>query len=150
MEAVLESAVKNRANLVLIQESCGEGERDSTRSHPSFQFISREDGEAAKCWVAVNWESRYQVTELKDLTWDCTNYTQALEVKPQGSALIIIMNVYNRERYGGSGDWLAQHANWEAIASHSQVIIAGDMNAHSQMWNQRAMSWRNAPFWGTS
>jgi len=39
MEAVLESAVKKRADLVLIQEPRGEGEMDSTRSHPSFQFL---------------------------------------------------------------------------------------------------------------
>jgi len=49
MEAVLESAVKKRADLVLIQEPRGEGEMDSTRSPPSFQYIRGEDGEAAKC-----------------------------------------------------------------------------------------------------
>jgi len=95
----------------------------------------------------VNRESRCQITEWKDLTRDCANYTQALEVKPPDSTSIIIINVYDCERYGGSGERLAQHANWEAIASHSQVIIAGDMNAHSQMWNGRATSRRNAPFW---
>jgi len=147
MEAVLESAVKKRADLVLIQEPHGEGEMDSTRSHPSFQFIRGEDGEAAKCWVVVNRESQCQITERKDLTRDCTNYTQVLEVKPPDGALIIIINVYDRERYGDSGEWLAQHANWEAIASHSQVIITGDMNAHSQIWNGRATSRWNAPFW---
>jgi len=55
--------------------------------------------------------------------------------------------VYDRGRQGGSGEWLAQRANWEAITRYNQVIIAGDMNTHSQMWNGRATSRRNVPFW---
>jgi len=47
----------------------------SIRSPPSFQFIRGEDGEAAKCWVAVNRESWCQITEQKVLTRDCANYT---------------------------------------------------------------------------
>ena len=52
MEALLESAVKRGADLVLIQEPRGEKEKDGTRSHPSFTFITG-DG-ANKCWIAVN------------------------------------------------------------------------------------------------
>jgi len=54
MEAVLESAVKQGVDLVLIQEPRGEKERDSTRSHPSFTFIKGDEGVAGKCWIAVN------------------------------------------------------------------------------------------------
>jgi len=72
---------------------------------------------------------------------------QALEVKRLSGATIIIVNVYDRGQQGGSGERLAQWVNWEAITRHSQVIIAGDMNAHSQMWNGRVTSRRNAPFW---
>jgi len=78
----LETAVQKGADLVLIQEPCGETEKDSTRLYPSFRLIRGKEGEAAKCWVAINQESQYQVTELKDLTRDCANYTEALEVKP--------------------------------------------------------------------
>ena len=54
MEAVLETAVQKREDLVLIQEPRRETEKDSTRSHPSFRFIRGKEGEAAKCWVAIN------------------------------------------------------------------------------------------------
>jgi len=97
--------------------------------------------------VAINRESQCQVTELKDLIQDCANYAQALEVKPPSGASIIIVNVYDRRWQGGSEERLAQWANWKAITRHSQVIITGDMNAHSQMWNGRATSRQNAPFW---
>jgi len=147
LQAVLESAVQKGADLVLIQEPRGGMEKDSTRSHRSFRFIRGEKGKAVKCWVAVNRESRCQVTELKDLTRDCANYAQALEVKPPSGPSIIIVNIYDRKLYGGSGERLAQRANWEAIARHNQVVIAGDMNVHSQMWNGRATSRRNASFW---
>jgi len=143
----LETAVQKGADLVLIQEPRGETEKDSTSSHHSFRFIRGKEGEAAKCWVAINRESQCKVTELKDLTRDCANYTQALEVKPPSGASYIIVNVYDCGRQGGSRERLAQRANWEAITRHSQVIIAGDMNAHSHMWNGRVTSRRNAPFW---
>ena len=92
----METAVQKRADLVLIQEPHGETEKDSTRSYPSFRFIRGKEGKTAKCWVTINRESQCQVTELKDLTRDCANYAQALEVKPPGGASIIIVNVYDR------------------------------------------------------
>jgi len=147
LEVVLEMAVQKGADLVLIQEPCREREKDGTRSHPSFRFIRGKEGEAAKCWVAINRESQCQVTELKDLTRNCANYAQALEVKPPSGASIIIVNVYDRGRQRGSGERLAQRANWEAITRYSQVIIVGDMIAHSQMWNGWATSRRNTPYW---
>ena len=61
--------------------------------------------------------------------------------------LIIIVIVYDCGRHGGSGEQLALRAIWEAIARHKQVVIAGDLNAHSQMWNVRVTSRRNSPFW---
>ena len=74
MEAVLESAVRMGADLVLIQESRGEREKDSTRSHPSFMFIRWEEGEPAKCWIAVNRASHCRVTEMKDMTRNSRNH----------------------------------------------------------------------------
>jgi len=68
LEAVLETAVRRKADLVLIQEPREEKEKDSTRSHPSFQFIRGKEGVPAKCSVAVNRVSRCLVAELKDLT----------------------------------------------------------------------------------
>ena len=56
----------------------------------------------------------------------------------------MIANVYN-QRYAGEGP--AQRAKWGEIAKQKQIIIAGDMNAHSEMWNPRAKYRRNATFW---
>jgi hypothetical protein len=54
VEAVLETAVKMGADLVLIQEPRGEKEKDGTRTHPSFTFIKGAEEDPVKCWIAVN------------------------------------------------------------------------------------------------
>ena len=144
LEAVLETAVRKNADLVLIQEPRGEKEKDGTFSHPSFWFIRGQEGVPAKCWVAVNRASRCQVTELKDLTRGCANYAQALEVKPPGGASIIIVNIYDR---GNNGGRPAQAVQWNNVMKHNRLIVAGDMNAHSQVWNPKARARRNATFW---
>jgi len=41
----------------------------------------------------------------------------------------------------------AQHAAWGEIAKHRRVIVAGDMNAHSKMWNPKATYNKNHTFW---
>jgi len=144
LEAVLESAVRMGADLVLIQEPRGEREKDSTRSHPSFTFIRGAEGEPAFCWIAVNRASRCRVTELKDMTRNCKNHVQVIEVTPPGRPAITIANVYDQWREGGRP---AQRADWGAIAKSARVIIAGDMNAHSTVWNGRATGRKNAVFW---
>jgi hypothetical protein len=96
MEAVLDSAVRRGADLVLIQEPRGEREKDGTRSHPSFTFIRGDEGRAAKCWIAINRASRCRVTELKELTRGCGNHVQVVEVVPPGGEAIIIANVYDQ------------------------------------------------------
>ena len=113
MEAVLESAVRMGADLVLIQEPRGEREKDSTRSHPSFTFIRGEEGEPAKCWIAVNQASRCRVTEMKDMTRNSRNHVQVIEVTLPGMSTITIANVYDQWRDGGRP---AQCVNWGAIA----------------------------------
>ena len=107
----METAVQKGADLVLIQEPCWDMENDITRSHLSFWFIRGEEGEAAKCWVAINQESRYQVTELKHLIRDSANYAQVVEVKPPSGTAIIIVNVYDCGRQAGSQEQLAQRVN---------------------------------------
>jgi endonuclease/exonuclease/phosphatase (EEP) superfamily protein YafD len=143
VEAVLETAVRMEADLVLIQEPRKENQKDSTRSHPSFTFIKGAEQDPAKCWIAVNRASRCRVTELKDLTSDCGNYVQVIEVTPPGKPTIVIANVYDQWRNRARP---AQRANWNAIARSERVIIAGDMNAHSTAWNGRAKGRRNAVF----
>jgi len=96
LEAVLETAVRRGADLVLIQEPRGANEKDSTRSHPSFMFIRGEESVPAKCWIAVNRASRCQVTELRNLAAGTANHVQVVEVTPPGGEPIIIANVYDR------------------------------------------------------
>ena len=146
LEAVLETAVRKEADLVLIQEPRGEKERDSTRSHPSFTFIRGADGVPGKCWIAVNRASRCQVTDLKDLTTECANHAQVVEVTMPGGEAVVIANVYDRHA-GSERDRPAQRARWGEIARHRKVVIAGDMNAHSKLWNPRTTRPRNHVFW---
>jgi len=144
MEAVLESAVRMGADLVLIQEPRGEREKDSTRSHPSFTFIRGEEGEPAKCWIAVNRASCCRVTEMKDMIRNSRNHVQVSEVTPPGMPTITIAIEYDQWRDGGRP---AQRADWGAIAKSARVIIAGDMNARSTVWNGRVTGQKNVDFW---
>ena len=123
MEAVLETALRKGADLVLIQEPRGEKEKDGTRSHPSFTFIRGEVGTAAKCWIAVNHASRCQVTELKELTRECRNYAQVVEVVAPGGDAIVITNIYDQHD-GSEGNRPAQRAWWGEITKQRRVIIA--------------------------
>jgi len=102
------------------------------------------EGEAAKCWIAVNRASKCRVTELNDMTRECGNYVQVVEVVLLGGSPIVIANVYDRHT---KGDKPAHRAYWRDIAKSKGVIIAGDMNAHSTVWNPRATRGGNAVFW---
>ena len=143
---MLETAVRRGADLVLIQEPKGVKEKDSTRSHPSFNFIRGEESAPAKCWIAVNRASKCQVTELKNLAARTANHVQVVEVSPPGGGAAIIANVYDRHA-GSEKDRPAQRAAWGEIARHRRVVVAGDMNAHSKLWNPRTTRPRNNVFW---
>jgi len=95
LEAVLEMAVRRGANVVLIQEPKGAKEKDSTLSHPSFNFIRGEEAVMAKCWIAVNRASKCQVTEFKNLAFGTANHVQVVEVTPPSGEAIMIGNVYD-------------------------------------------------------
>jgi len=117
LEAVLETAVRMEADLVLIQETREAKEKDSTRSHPSFAFIRGEEQVPAKCWIAVNRASRCRVTELKELARECWNHVQVVEVVPPGGEAIIVTNVYDQHE-GSEANRPAQRAAWTEIARH--------------------------------
>jgi len=146
MEAVLDSAVKMEVDLVLIQEPRGGKEKDSTRSHPGFNFIRGREGEPNKCWITVNWSSRCRVTELRNLTQEYCNHTQGVEVTLPNGELIVVANLYDRHTMMET-DRPAQKAAWGEIAKQKRVIIAGDMNTYSKMWNPKAEYRRKAGFW---
>ena len=146
LEAVLETAVRRGADVVLIQEPKGAKEKDSTHSHPSFNFMRGEEAVPAKCWIAVNRASKCQVTELKNLASGTANHVQVVEVTPPSGEAIIIANVYDRHA-GSKNNRPAQRAAWGEIAWHKRVIVAGDINACSKMWNPRTTRPRNNAFW---
>jgi len=58
---------------------------------------------------------------------------------------VVLVNVYDQRPQGGQ-KWFAQQVDWEAIMAGGRVVIAGDMNAHSQKWNPKATKRRNATF----
>jgi len=84
--------------------------------------------------------------ELKELTRECGNHVQVVEVTPAGGEAIIIANVYDQHD-GSEVNRPAQRAAWTEIARHVRVIIAGDMNAHSKVWNLMTTRNRNHIFW---
>ena len=139
-------AVRREVDLVLIQKLRSEKERDSTCSHPSFMFIRGDESVAAKCWIAVNWALRCQMTKLKDLAREYEKYVQVMEVVSTGAGATVIANVYDRHE-GSKANRPSQRAAWGEMAKHRRVIIAGDMNAHSKMWDPQATYSRNYIFW---
>ena len=58
-----------------------------------------------------------------------------------------MVNVYDRNLQAWRNPRAAHQANWPEIMSAPRVIVAGDMNAHSPMWNGRAVALRNRAFW---
>jgi len=90
----------------------------------------------AKCWVAVSKESDCRVAELQEET--------VLEVARPGQEKVTLVNVYDQRR---GTERPAQKAGWKKILARDRVIVAGDMNAHSGIWNPRAKARRNAAFW---
>jgi len=69
-----------------------------------------------------------------------------VEVFPPGGEAIIIANVYDQGE-GSEAIRPAQGAAWTEIARHRRVIVAGDMNTHSKMWNPMATGNKNHAFW---
>jgi hypothetical protein len=142
VETLLEMAVKMKADIVLIQEpTTGKG---STARHDGFRWLKGDKSLPAKCWVAINKASGCRVTERKEGTEGCGNYLQVLEVK-SGQREVTLVNVYDGKR---EGQRPAQRGDWGKIMGGAKkVIVAGDMNAHSKMWNPKTKKRRNATFW---
>ena len=84
--------------------------------------------------------------ELRNLAAGTANHVQVVEVTPPGGESIIIANVYDRHA-GSENNRPAQRAGCGEIAQHRRVIIAGDMNAHSKLWNPRTTRPRNNALW---
>jgi len=84
--------------------------------------------------------------ELRELTSLCENHVQVVEVALPGGKAIIIANVYDQHD-GSEANRPAQRAAWREIARHGRVIVAGDMNAHSKVWNPLTRRNRNHTFW---
>lgn len=84
------------------------------------------------------------MTERKEWTQQCGNYVQVLEVARKGMQTMVIVNVYDQQK---EGERPAQRAEWGKILGTPRVVIAGDMNAHSGVWNPRLKRRRNATFW---
>jgi hypothetical protein len=62
-----------------------------------------------------------------------------------GKLPIMIVNVYDQRRWDETRP--AQRADWGAIAKFERIIIAGDMNTRSTVWNGSVTGRKNAVFW---
>ena len=147
VEAVLQTGKEMGVELVIMQEQRKIGTRDSTTSHPAYRFI--KGGEESRVCTAQSKTSERQVISRTDLAGNAADYVQVLDITdkrlPENS--IRVVNVYDRNPQAAGSPRPAHQANWAEIMSAPRVIVAGDMNAHSTMWNGRAIAPRNHTFW---
>ena len=78
VEAVLQTGKEMGAEMVILQEQRKIGTRDSTTSHPAYNFT--KGGEESRVCTAQAKTSRKQVTSRTDLTGGAADYVQVLEV----------------------------------------------------------------------
>jgi len=114
-------------------------------SHPAYNLI--KGGENSKVWMAQAKTSRKQITSRTDLTEGAEDYIQILDISGGGlqGGSIRVVNVYERTPKRGEPR-IAQQADWGAIMVALKVVVAGDMNAHSLMWNGRCAKRYNDQF----
>ena len=127
----MQTAVELKAEIVLIQEP-REG-KDGTVSHPGFRNIMKEK----KVWIAISNEARARIDPVDIVGGE--GYVQAVDVTVNKRKYRVV-NVYDQKMPNSSRSW--------SRLLRSRCIIAGDMNAHSRMWNARAGRTKgNARFW---
>ena len=145
VEAVCESGVKLGADLILIQEA--KRGRDGTVSHPGYRFIG-EETQRTRAVVRVG--SAVEVEDVSTVAGhQAEGDVQVLDVTMADGEKIRIVNVYDQARSNKKKDYIrpCQLADWTAIKLVEKLIIAGDINAHSQRWNPRCKTKRNHIFW---
>jgi len=134
---VFHPAVELKAEVVLIQEP-REG-KDGTVSHPGFRNIMKEK----KVWIAISNEAKARIDPVDIVGGE--GYVQTVDITINKRNFRVV-NVYD-QKTPNSNRRPAEEVNWARLL-RGRCIIAGDMNAHSQMWNVRAgRRPGNARFW---
>src|ERR1700712_5015671 len=117
VEAVLQSAVELRAEIVLIQEP-REG-NDGTVSHPGFRNILKEK----KVWIAISNKAKCRVDPV-DVNGG-EGYVQAVDITINGKTIRVV-NVYD-QKVPHSNRKPAEEINWSRLI-RGRCVVAGDMN----------------------
>ena len=128
MQAVLESAVQWRADIVALQEP-----PLGLLAHPAYTFLHDIDGRTALA-VRSEWMASFEgtVSHRSDLAGAASRDLQVLDIQGSGSRLRVV-NVYHESRRAEVDDLLRQ-ADWPTILS-ADCVLLGDFNAHSPRWN---------------
>jgi len=108
----------------LIQEP-REG-KDGTVSHPGFRNIMKEK----KVWIAVRAKCRIDPVDVNG----GEGYVQAVDITVNQQRIRVV-NAYD-QKMPRSNRKAAEEINWSRLL-RGTCMVAGDMNAHSRMWNAR-------------
>jgi len=101
VEAVWQTGNEMGAKIVIMQEQRKIGTRDSTTSHPAYNFI--KGGEESRVSTAQAKASRKQVTSRTELTGGAADYVQILDVSGgnlPGGVIRIITSTAGTPKYG--------------------------------------------------
>ena len=139
MTSLLETAVGERADLVLVQEPPAfAGVR-----HPGYDFLR-----AGRVMSMRRVDSDWTVTTEDSYTREAEGDVQVLAVGRRGhrGRVVRIVNAYFQKRGRGGTYRPAERALWDDILEEETCILAGDFNAHSPVWNPWCRSRRDAGF----
>jgi endonuclease/exonuclease/phosphatase family metal-dependent hydrolase len=167
VQAVLETGVARRAEVVLIQEPPveerekakkrkkarewkNEGEKEGEKevyrlSHPGYEIYRGK-----RAWTAVRRDCvrnpKWRVERRTDLEEGGEGDVVVLDVTPPGCERLRIINVYDQiARRRPNYQRPARQLNWSNVIA-PRTLLAGDFNAHSPVWNPRCRESTDASF----
>ena len=143
MECVLETGVRMGADIVFIQEpTIG---KDSTMSHPAYILVKSTDKhgrrDKGRTWTAIRKNTKWQLEQRGDLeTTESLGDVQVWDATGPSGRKVRLVNVYSQDTSlnGSTIGRPAHRARWlDILGEGNNLIIAGDINAHSPVWNSR-------------
>jgi len=136
MQAVLQTGMELRADIVLIQEPPYTDKAQFRQRHPGFRIEW-----AAKTATAIRVDTRWKVHVHLDLSTHTEGYVQVMDCSRK-SRNLRAANVYDQVQTD-TRRRPAREADWSKIVT-DETLLAGDFNAHSHRWNTQCIHERDA------